>query len=311
MSKIKLIFILIFAAALSGCQSIDSHNYVMSVDDEKISTDEFNVYLTEQVKNFEKQGGADIWEVDFDGVPAKQVAKQNATNTLIMVKAAVKHADQLGVSLNDEEKLNAHKQSEEFNNISTDVELLNKIMEESAIQIKVYDKITGSYQINNDEFENYLYSYYTQNKEQYTKYTVKEIFIQSSDTRYSYDEIKRKFSELKSSADFDKFALEVSPNNPIQPQALDESLYSRDVLNQLAKGGVGSIIMAEDTTGYHIFEITNITQTPIDSIRQEVKDKYIGEKKQEIYKTQNDNWTSSMKIERNSAVFDSIEVKTN
>lgn len=307
MNKIKSLIIFIFVLYLSGCGS--SNDYVLSIDGEKISATEYNVYLDEQVKSFEEQGGTDIWEIDFDGVPAKSVAKQNAVNTIVMVKAAVDHAEQLGVVLTEDEKAQAAKRASEIE--GDNPELITEIMEESAIQSKVYDKITGSYQVNNEEFEAYLADYYQQNKYLYSKYTAKEIFIQSTDSRYSYEDIQKRYNNMTGSADFDAFAKEVSPDTQIIPQVLDTSLYSEEVSAQLANAKKDDIIFSEDTTGYHIFQITDISVDPVVSIRDEVKEKYIYEKKQEIYNTQNDSWTSAMNVEKNMAVYDAIDIDVN
>lgn len=309
MNKLKYLFIFILAIFASGCMSIGS-GYVLIVDGEKISDTEYMVYLDEQIKSFEEQGGSDIWEIDFDGVPASDVAKQNAVNSIVMVKAAVNHADQLGVSLSDEDIKSAHSRASELSSYENDPKLIDRIMEESAIQSKVYDKITGSYQINNDEFEAYLSNYYAQNKAQYTQYTVKEIFIQSTDTRYTKETIAEKYNSVKSEYDFDSFAKEVSPDNMPQPQILDESLYSEEVLKELAAAEEGSFVMAEDSAGWHIFNITAITQTPLEDIRAEVKEEYIDQKKQEIYNAQNDSWTSAMKVEKNNQAYDAIAINT-
>ena len=303
------LLILILIIFLTACTPFSSNDYVLTIDGEKISKTEYNVYLDEQIKQFESQGGKDIWGVDFDGIPATDVAKQNAINSIVMVKAAVNHSEQLGVTLTDEDKANAHKRAEDLKDETSDIELLNRIMEESAIQGKVYDKITGSYQINNDEFENYLNQYYSQNKDKYTKYTAKEIFIQSTDTRYTYDDIKERFDNIQSDSDFTKFAKEVFPDNTLQPQQLDESLYAESVIQQLSTASKGDYILAEDTTGYHIFYIVDISQTPMDEIRESVKADYITQQKQEIYNTQNSTWTSTMSVEKNAPVYDAIKIE--
>lgn len=310
-SKIKCFLVFILILSVSGCFSADSDDYVLSVDGEKISMEEYNVYFDEQIKSFEEQGGSDIWGVDFDGVSAVNVAKQNAVNTLVVVKAAVNHADQLGVELDDEDKAEATKRAEKIKKDNSDMELLTKIMEESIIQSRVYDKITGSYQVNDEEFEKYLSNYYEENKGQYTKYTVKEIFIQSTDSQYSYEDIEDKCNSIKNEEDFDKLSQEISPDTPVSEQELDESLYSHEVMDKLASAEKGSFVFAEDNTGYHIFSIENVTITPVDDIRDEVRQQYIDNKKEEIYSAQNDSWTDSMTVEKNNSVYDAITIENN
>ncbi len=310
-NKMKCFLIFILILALSGCFSADSDGYVVSVDGEKISMEEYNVYFDEQIKSFEEQGGSDIWGVDFDGVSAVNVAKQNAVNTLVIVKAAVNHADQLGIELTDEDRAEAKEKAEKIKKDNSDMELLTKIMEETIIQSKVYDKITGSYQINDEEFEKYFSSYYEQNKEQYTKYIVKEIFIQNTDSQYSYEDIENKYNNIKNEADFENLAKEIYPDGSVEEQELDESLYSAEVLEKLASGKKGDFVFAEDNTGYHIFSIEDVKITPIDDVKEEVRQMYINDKKTEIYNTQNDSWTASMTVEKNNSVYDGITIEDN
>lgn len=293
--------VIILALLLSGCGSSD--DYALIIDGEKISIEEYNVYLDEQIKSFEAQGGSDIWEIDFDGVPAQEVAKQNAINSIVMVKAAAKHADQLGVSLTEEEIEQAHKNAEEIYGQEGNTELYNKIMEEAALQNKVYENITDSYQINNQEFEAYFESYYTQKEEEFTKYIVKEIFIQSSDSNYTKDEVNTMFNEINSQSDFDALAQRLFPDTPIAEQELDQSLYSSEVVDKITAASQGDFVLAEDSTGYHIFSIISIEETPMDTLKEELKAQYIEDKKTEIYKAQNDSWTASMTVEKNNNVI--------
>lgn len=307
-NKIKYLLVFALILSVSGCFSADSDSYVLSVDGEKISMEEYRVYFDEQIKSFEEQGGSDIWGVDFDGVSAVNVAKQNAVNTLVVVKAAVSHAEQLGVELSEDDRAEAVKRAEEIKKEDSDMELLTKIMEESIIQSRVYDKITGSYQINDSEFEQYLDSYYEQNKEQFTKYTVKEIFIQNTDSQYSYEDVESIYSNMITQEDFDSAARELSPDTPVSAQELDQSMYSQEVLDKLASAEEGSFVLAEDNTGYHIFSIENISVTPVEDIREDIREKYISDKKEEIYNAQNDSWTASMTVEKNNSVYDGITI---
>ena len=88
--------------SLSGCLG-NGGDYVAEIGGTKISRGEFMVYLIEQKKNFEEQGGSDIWGADFDGVSAIEVAKQNALDSITMVKSAVKQTDSLGIKLDEKD----------------------------------------------------------------------------------------------------------------------------------------------------------------------------------------------------------------
>lgn len=130
------------------------------------------VYLIEQKKNFEEQGGSDIWEADFDGVSAIEVAKQNALDSITMVKSAVKQTDSLGIKLDEKDisdidnqtkSLMSEFSSEELTELSLDYDKIHSILEESALQSKVYDYVTSNYVVNSDEMNKYIEEYKKKN----------------------------------------------------------------------------------------------------------------------------------------------------
>ena len=91
--KLGVIIIALFALALSGCSGkTDGGSYVVSIDGSQVSVNEYMIYLRETVKSFEAIGGEDIWETDFDGRNAFDVARENAMNSLVMVKLSVAQA---------------------------------------------------------------------------------------------------------------------------------------------------------------------------------------------------------------------------
>ena len=66
--------------------------------------------------------------------------------------------------------------------------------------------------------------------------------------------------------------------------------------------------MVEDTDGYHIFEIDDIVSSSIESVEPEIRKKYIDDKKQQIYQTQNDNWQGNLTVEKNDDVWNKITI---
>ena len=153
--------------SLSGCLG-NGGDYVAEIGGTKISRGEFMVYLIEQKKNFEEQGGSDIWGADFDGVSAIEVAKQNALDSITMVKSAVKQTDSLGIKLDEKDISDVDNQtknlmsefsSEELNELSLDYDKIHSILEESALQGKVYNYVTSNYVVNSDEMSKYIEEY--------------------------------------------------------------------------------------------------------------------------------------------------------
>ena len=73
--------------------------------------DEFLLYLYEQENIFEDIGGIDIWDTNFDGIPARDVAKNNAVNSIIVLKTSVYQAKNLNIALNNNDVKKYKKES--------------------------------------------------------------------------------------------------------------------------------------------------------------------------------------------------------
>lgn len=311
----KKIIIFILALMLVGCAGSD---YVIKIGNDKISRGEYLVYLMEQKKSFEQQGGSDIWEADFDGVSAEEVAKQNAVNSLVMVKTAVKQTDELGITLTDEDKKNVETQTDELlkdfseddlNNLELNREKIYKIMEEVALQQKVYAYVTDSYTVNENEFKEYLNQYYEEYKSDYTTYKIKEIFLQPDISgTANKDKITSAYKAIQNGSTFNSQLKSISPESNAEAFDLDASLYTENTLQQIYSHSKGDIFMVEDTDGYHIFEIDDIVSSSIESVEPEIRKKYIDDKKQQIYQTQNDNWQGNLTVEKNDDVWNKITI---
>lgn len=312
----KKLIILILTLILTGC--LGSNDYVVKIGNDKISRGEYLVYLMEQKKSFEAQGGTDIWEADFDGVSAEEVAKQNAVNTLVMVKTAVKQTKELGITLNEEDKKNVETQTEELLNDfkSSDLEKLDlnkdkiyKIMEEVALQQKVYAYVTDSYTINEAEFNEYINQYYEEHKIEFTKYMIKEIFLQPDTTgTENRDKVNSVYNKIINGTNFNTMLTEISPESNTDAFELDSSLYTENTLQHIYSHKKGDIFLVEDVDGYHIFEITDIINSPIESIEPQIREQYINDKKQAIYQTQNDSWQGDISVEKNDDAWNNISI---
>lgn len=312
----KKIIILILALILTGC--IGTDNYVVKIGNDKISRGEYLVYLMEQKKSFEEQGGSDIWEADFDGVSAEEVAKQNAVNTLVMVKTAVKQTKELGITLSDEDVKNVETQTDELlndftaedlENLDLDRDKIYKIMEEVALQQKVYSYVTDSYTVNEQEFNEYLNQYYEEHKSNFTTYMIKEIFLQpDTEGTENKDKIIAAYDKITKGTDFDTILSEISPESSNEAVELDTSLYTENTLQQIYSHSKGDTFLVDDVDGYHIFELDDVVNSSIESIEPEIREQYIINKKQSIYQTQNDSWQGDVNVEKNDEVWSNISI---
>lgn len=315
-------FLMIIAVLLSlgACKS--SSNYVLMIDGNKISKGEYMVYLYEQKKSFEERGGVDIWEADFDGTSAENVAKQNAINSLTLVKAAVAQSDKLGIELTQDDyseiALESAKLYEDIGKtkaelMGVDEDDIKRIVKESHIQQKVYDLITSGVEVNEDDFEAYFNEHYNNEISRYNNVTIKQIFL-PSDTDNDTDTTNLKKAnearqKISDGEDFDTVQKEYSASGKLDSFLLTDGMYDESVsdeLYQLPVGAVSDVI--EGVDGYYIFKIINVEAPDMNSVKEGLRAEYIREKKLEIYQAQNDQWQANMKIEKNDVNYDIISI---
>ena len=302
--------------SLSGCLG-KGGDYVAEIGNTKISRGEFMVYLIEQKKNFEEQGGSDIWEADFDGVSAIEVAKQNALDSITMVKSAVKQTDSLGIKLDEKDisdidnqtkSLMSEFSSEELTELSLDYDKIHSILEESALQSKVYDYVTFNYVVNSDEMNKYIEEYKKKNAGEFNTYTVQELFVQGDveGSNQNYTKAQDAYNKIKNGADFSSVAKEISPDLDTNSKTLDINLYGEDVLQSIYKTAKGNVTFISATDGYYIFKVNDITPTDNTDKIKELENQYTESKKQQIYQAQITQWSGNTSVKKNEDVWNSI-----
>ena len=302
--------------SLSGCLG-KGGDYVAEIGNTKISRGEFMVYLIEQKKNFEEQGGSDIWEADFDGVSAIEVAKQNALDSITMVKSAVKQTGSLGIKLDEKDisdidnqtkSLMSEFSSEELTELSLDYDKIHSILEESALQSKVYDYVTSNYVVNSDEMNKYIEEYKKKNAGEFNTYTVQELFVQGDveGSNQNYTKAQDAYNKIKNGADFSSVAKEISPDLDTNSKTLDINLYGEDVLQAIYKTAKGNVTFISATDGYYIFKVNDITPTDNTDKIKELEKQYTESKKQQIYQAQITQWSGNTSVKKNEDVWNSI-----
>lgn len=302
--------------SLSGCLG-KGGDYVAEIGNTKISRGEFMVYLIEQKKNFEEQGGSDIWEADFDGVSAIEVAKQNALDSITMVKSAVKQTDSLGIKLDEKDisdidnqtkSLMSEFSSEELTELSLDYDKIHSILEESALQSKVYDYVTSNYVVNSYEMNKYIEEYKKKNAGEFNTYTVQELFVQGDveGSNQNYTKAQDAYNKIKNGADFSSVAKEISPDLDTNSKTLDINLYGEDVLQAIYKTAKGNVTFISATDGYYIFKVNDIAPTDNADKIKELENQYTESKKQQIYQAQIKQWSGNTSVKKNEDVWNSI-----
>ncbi|MCD8089515.1 MAG: hypothetical protein LUD81_02645 [Clostridiales bacterium] len=202
MKKIYLCILILTASfILASCAKFASkkeEDYVMTIGSEKISVGEFSIYLFEQKTMFEETGGSDIWDTDFNGVPASEVAKENAYNSVIYVKTACQNADEVSVSLNDDDRAEAQALAEDTfgrmnpdycSAVGLDMEKTAAVMEEIVLHQKVMDSVTMTYQLSSADYSAYIDDYMAENPDDETPRATLESTLREDYIRLKKDEI--------------------------------------------------------------------------------------------------------------------------
>jgi foldase protein PrsA len=312
-----LIFVMLFG--LSAC-SKSGDEYVLTINGTRVSKGEYMVYLYEQKKSFEERGGEDIWEVDFDGTSAQEVAKQNAVNSITLVKAALAQADDLEIKLSDDDEAEINTQSKALFddmgeqkttalNISEDD--IRKIVRESFIQQRVYDLVTDGFVVNEDDFNTYFEEHYDSEISRYNNITIEQIFfpLDSEDSTAGHDKAVQARAELNNGTDFDTVMAKYNSTANKGKFLLTDGMYDDDIVNVLYHTDKDSVTdVLEGADGYYIFKVVSIETPDMSSVREGLRTEYIKEKKLEIYQAQNEKWQADMKLEKNDEVYDSIEI---
>lgn len=165
--KKLILLISLMCMTLVGCTSAKTEEvseYAVKINDTEVSKEEFSIYLHEVQKNFEEVGGEGIWETDFDGKDAVEVAKDNALSTLVLTKLSVEKAEENNTELPKELKSGAEEQAkyvyesltnEEKDAIGADLDLYKKVFVENALSVIVYDDTVKPYVVNYDGFEDF------------------------------------------------------------------------------------------------------------------------------------------------------------
>ncbi len=165
------------AAMLSGCSTAaetEDNSYIVEINGEGITREEFNIYMYETQKSFEELGGTDIWETDFDGRSAETVAKDNTLSTISLVKFAEEMAVDAGIELDDETAAQTDESAQEMYDgitdsvkeaIGADLELYKKVMRENALYNEVYKYIVKDYVVSDEDYD----AYYEEHKDTLTE----------------------------------------------------------------------------------------------------------------------------------------------
>ena len=309
MKKIDIIsFILLLIFIVSNIIGCSNNDYVIKVNDEKVSENEFLIYLNEAKINFETLGGIDIWKTDFEGLTAEEVAKNSALNAVEVVKVSKQKARELNITLNDDELEKANKDAEEkyklLKNLNNDITLneVKLVITDQLLYNKLYNSVVSNFEISEVDFNSYYEDVYNEFYNNYKKYSVKSIFFNN------YSDAEDFIEEYQLNSDFD-LLFEKYINNV---ENSIKTVYKKDLEGFFGLtfdtniGDITSILSSDD--GYYILKVENILNPTEEEIREITKKVYSTNKQNQFFNEEYKKWYENIKIDKNDELLENIKI---
>lgn len=301
MKKIKNIFLALCAALLvfCGCSAENgSGDWLIKIDGKNVSRTEYLIYLKETVQNYELIGGDDIWDTDFDGRTAEDVAKESAFNSLVAVKIAIEKADKYSASLSETDESRAEmealqmsqnageeKDSEFYKtalNVVKEKYLYNYVKENLTKSIKIASAQTNAFcSENRDKYRKNLEyvqgkAYYFDTTEEAQNYAQTsdgtENAVYSEDLSGTWQEIKEKFS-------------------------IDENTDEESVLGPF-----------ETEEGYAVINIENTKAADEKTVEETMRSDYESSVKSQYFADEANKWLQNADIKTNEKMWNEIKI---
>ena len=302
MKKIKNIFLALCAALLvfCGCSAENgSGDWLIKIDGKSVSRMEYLIYLKETVQNYELIGGDDIWDTDFDGRTAEDVAKESAFNSLVAVKIAIEKADKYSASLSETDESRAEmealqmsqnageeKDSEFYKtalNVVKEKYLYNYVKENLTKSIKIASAQTDAFcNENRDKYHRNLEyiqgkAYYFDTTEEAQNYAQTgegtENAVYSEDLSGTWQEIKEKFS-------------------------MDENTDKESILGPF-----------ETEEGYAIINIENTKAADEKTVEETMRSDYESSVKSQYFADEANKWLQNADIKTNEKMWNEIKIE--
>ena len=306
---VLLAIVLVFLLTGTYFFKISNQNtdYVLKINEEYISSEEFLLYLFEQEKAFEEIGGVDIWQTDFDGIPAKEVAKKNAINSIILLKSAVYKSKDLNISLTKEEEKSIKVEAKSLKdtveeakeNIDIPLCIYEKFQRENLLEKKIYNELTNNFVINEKDFNEYFKKYIKENSNKLNKINLDYIFIENNSDFDAFEKSEEISKTININTDFKTIENTQYIKSYINID-LEKGMFDRNVeekIYTLSENSISNII--ESREGFYIFKINKRLKQDIKNVKEMVKEEYINIEKNKLYNTQSKAWSTNINIKEN------------
>lgn len=251
-----------------------------------VTKGEVSIYIETVRERYELQYGADIWQTVLpegggDGITMENLTREEVVNEIVRVKTLVAHAEELGISLSEEEKQALTEKADAFFEGLTDEqqtsmeitkEKAEAVLTENALASKVEAKILADEKIEiSDEearmttfYDMYFACYSMSEEGVITPYTDEEKKQQHENAMQACSTLATASLEENSDAEnIEKLAeyyqLDQAKTQTMTPQQILET-YGQDVYDlmySMENGQYSTVVETE--YGYHVFQMIALT----------------------------------------------------
>lgn len=313
----KKIFLLPLALILllTACATGNS-DVVLTINKEEINRGKVGYYLFGAAETFEKTGGEDIWETDFDGRSAKDVAKENALDTIKMAVIVSQKAESLGISLTDEEKATIKESAasnfselteEEKAAYGVTVEDVESLFLKAYIYSKTINKLAEDIEIDNEEFAEYFSAYAAGYKESYTQFAIQNILVSDEETASLVAQ------KASSGEDFKSLIAEYEMDEDLKESDGAATLYKsslESIFNIPLDMTEGEVKVIPSPDGYYIIKLNQIISPTDSELEEIVLDSYKAEKASEALNVEYEKWLADSEVSINEKLWNEMEIIT-
>ena len=306
---------LLLLGLLCGCQKQEPKEApFLSVNGEEVSKEEYVLYLEEAARNFQELGGEDIWETDFDGRSALDVAKDSALNSLIAVKVTAQQADEMGIALSEEEEAAAKEEADgavkEYEAAGSAVSAetkaaLDTVMVEKQLFQKVKAAVVSSYAIGEAEFQAYETAYRESKEMQMRRLTVYSIGCTTEEAALAaYDALQggTAFEEVFAAYNEDD-SLDTERPYEVEEQDLEEE----KVLSGAAEGFIGKPM--PEGAYYYVLYVGKVQEATEEEVTKALREDFTQIFQTQVFEENLQKWQQNAVIEQNMALWQQVNAE--
>ena len=308
MRKRNLILTLAFFAACcliftSCAKKQQEDNTLITINGNSISLEEYMIYLDETVQSYELIGGEDIWETDFDGRTAEEVAKESAYNSVVAVELAKERADSYNVTLSETEESRAATEAGKMaENAGESTESSYYEMALNTVMDKyIYNGVKEAVSKDIIISETQMMAFCDENRDEYTKK-----LSQAEGKVYYYDSSEKASEDIEKIKNNDLESLSFGYAENIS-YTVDETKSMFGISRDIGEKGIYGPVSMEN--GYAVIYIEKITEPLADYVEETMRSDYEEDVKNQIFDTEYSKWLSEADITINNELWNKIVIE--